>query len=80
MNDNPTRDDGMHGMVPLERMSEAARKLRALYARIPGAPFYRREFYVWPETIERWLGEGVPLEVSYANYLHYRRRCVELGG
>jgi len=23
---------------------------------------------------------GVPAEVSYANYLHYRRRCVELGG
>ena len=23
---------------------------------------------------------GVPAEVPYANYLHYRRRCVELGG
>ena len=23
---------------------------------------------------------GVPAEVSYANYLHYRKRCVELGG
>jgi len=23
---------------------------------------------------------GVPLEVSYGNYLHYRRRCLELGG
>jgi uroporphyrinogen decarboxylase len=23
---------------------------------------------------------GVPLEVSYENYLHYRRRCIELGG
>ncbi|MCE0498955.1 MAG: hypothetical protein LV481_13525 [Methylacidiphilales bacterium] len=23
---------------------------------------------------------GVPAEVSYTNYLHYRRRCVELGG
>ena len=23
---------------------------------------------------------GVPVEVSYENYLHYRRRCVELGG
>lgn len=23
---------------------------------------------------------GVPLEVSYRDYLHYRRRCVELGG
>ena len=23
---------------------------------------------------------GVPLEVSYENYMHYRRRCVELGG
>jgi uroporphyrinogen decarboxylase len=23
---------------------------------------------------------GVPEEVSYQNYLHYRKRCVELGG
>lgn len=23
---------------------------------------------------------GVPSNVSYANYLHYRRRCLELGG
>jgi len=23
---------------------------------------------------------GVPVEVSYKNYLHYRQRCVELGG
>lgn len=23
---------------------------------------------------------GVPLEVSYSNYLHYRKRCIELGG
>ena len=22
---------------------------------------------------------GVPAEVSFSNYLHYRRRCVELG-
>ena len=23
---------------------------------------------------------GVPAEVPYENYLHYRKRCVELGG
>lgn len=23
---------------------------------------------------------GVPEEVTYENYLHYRKRCVELGG
>jgi hypothetical protein len=23
---------------------------------------------------------GVPEEVSYENYLHYRKRCVEIGG
>jgi len=26
------------------------------------------------------LDHGVPNEVSYANYLHFRKRCVELGG
>lgn len=23
---------------------------------------------------------GVPMEVSYENYMHYRQRCIELGG
>jgi uroporphyrinogen decarboxylase len=26
------------------------------------------------------IDHGTPSEVPYANYLHYRRRCIELGG
>ncbi len=71
MNDKATHEDGIHGLVPFEKMSEAARKLRALYARTPGAPFYRREFYIWQETIERWHGEGMPRDVPQAELFFY---------
>jgi len=26
------------------------------------------------------IDHGVPEEVPYANYLHYRKRCLEMGG
>jgi uroporphyrinogen decarboxylase len=47
-------------------MSVGARKLRDAYARVPGAPLYRREFYIWAETLERWAGEGMPQGVPPA--------------
>ena len=52
--------DGIHNMVPRERMSPGARTLRDAYERKPGAPLYRREFYIWAEAMERWRGEGMP--------------------
>jgi uroporphyrinogen decarboxylase len=41
--------------------------------------------YILPAMRERGgyvptCDHGVPEEVPYENYLHYRKRCVELGG
>jgi len=48
-------------MVPRERMCEGARKLRDAYARVPGAPLYRREFGYY--CLERWKEQGMPCDV-----------------
>jgi len=53
---NQTPQDGVHALVPREKMTEAARKLRDNYARVPGAPFYRREFGWY--VMDRWKREG----------------------
>ncbi len=58
--------DGVHGMVPRERMCAGARRLRDAYARVPGAPLYRREFYIWQEALARWQQEGMPADVPHA--------------
>ncbi|MCX7934183.1 MAG: hypothetical protein N3A66_02865 [Planctomycetota bacterium] len=56
--------DGIHGLMPPEKMSAGARKLRAIYSRQPGAPLYHREFYIWGEAIAKWQAEeGMPKDV-----------------
>ncbi|MEI6971717.1 MAG: hypothetical protein WCL44_09390, partial [bacterium] len=57
--------DGIHAMVPRERMSDGARRLRDAYDIVPGAPLYRREFYIWEDAIERWKGEGMPADIPH---------------
>ena len=37
-------NDGIHGMLPREKMCEGARKYRDFYDMKPGAGFYQREF------------------------------------
>jgi uroporphyrinogen decarboxylase len=55
--------DGVRAMVPRERMSAPARKLRDAYARVPGAPLYRREFGFY--VMDSWKREGhVPADVT----------------
>ncbi|MCE9615907.1 MAG: hypothetical protein K8T26_16675 [Lentisphaerae bacterium] len=67
----PAVADGIHAMVPRDRMSLGARKLRDTYARRPGAPLFRREFYIWPEAIERWQSEGMPKDALEDEYFAY---------
>ena len=52
----PTSNDGIHGMVPRERMDKAAAKLRDFYALKPGAPIYQKEFGFY--CLDRWKQEG----------------------
>lgn len=49
-------EDGIHGMVPRERMSKGARKLRDFYEKKPDAPIYQCEFGFY--SLERWKAEG----------------------
>lgn len=59
-------------MVPRERMSPGARKLRDAYERKPGAPIYHREFYIWAEALARWKAEeGMPSEVPLEKLFGY---------
>ena len=43
-------------MVPRDRMSPGARKMRDTYAITPGAPFIQREFGFY--CLDRWTAEG----------------------
>lgn len=53
--------DGVRQMVPREKMSAGARKLRDIYARVPGAPLYQREFGYY--SLDAWKQQGMPLDV-----------------
>jgi uroporphyrinogen decarboxylase len=49
-------NDGIHGMLPREEMSDKAKKIRDLYGIVPNAPFIQREFGFF--SYERWEKEG----------------------
>ncbi|MEI6150608.1 MAG: hypothetical protein WCS01_16040, partial [bacterium] len=53
---NELSQDGVHSMVPRDKMSPAARKIRDTYAITPGAPFLQKEFGFY--CLDRWIGEG----------------------
>ena len=48
--------DGIHGMLPREKMSAGVRKLRDFYDGKPGAPFVLKEFGFY--SLDRWIKEG----------------------
>ena len=43
----------------------------AIYSFQPLDHFPRREFYFWPETIERWKGEGLPEDWQESNFFGF---------
>lgn len=49
-------NDGIHGMVPKDKMSYGARKYRDFYEMKPDAPIYQREFGFYSR--DRWKSEG----------------------
>lgn len=53
--------DGIHGLVPRDRLSTGARKLRDTYNITPDAPFFQREFGYY--SLDRWLEQGMPADV-----------------
>lgn len=52
--------DGVHAMVPMDRMDAQARKVRAIYAITPGAPTLHGEFGFMEGTLELWHEQGMP--------------------
>lgn len=50
--------DGVHQMVPREKMTPSAIKLRDTYARKPDAPFFRKTFGLWM-CIDHWYEHGL---------------------
>ena len=56
-------------MVPFEKMAASARKLRAAYARIPGASLFRKEFGFY--CFEAWETQGMPQDVPLADLFDY---------
>lgn len=63
--------DGILQPVPRKYMVPAVRKMRDFYDGVPGAPFYQREFWLMPGTLERWAREGMPQDVSHAELFGY---------
>lgn len=49
-------NDGIHGMVPVEKMAPGAKKLRDVYALKKDAPVYQTEFGYY--SMDRWKQEG----------------------
>ena len=50
--------DGIHALLPTDRMIPAARHLRDTYARTPGTPLVKREFGYY--CLDRWKEQGMP--------------------
>lgn len=56
--------DGIHAMVPRERMTPGARKIRDTFAIVPGAPFYQKEFGYY--SMDSWKEQGcLPKDVTW---------------
>ncbi len=61
--------DGIHAMVPRERMAPEARRLRDVYAITPCAPLFRREFGYY--CLDAWHAQGLPENAPLAEVFSY---------
>lgn len=62
--------DGIHAMVPREKMTESARKWRDTYAITPGAPFVQTTFGLWM-CIDKWYADGLPRDTDLNNFFMF---------
>ena len=61
-----TIGDGIHAAVSREQLSESVRRLRDAYEMVPGAPLYRKEFWLMAGALERWQKQGMPQDVPHS--------------
>lgn len=64
-----TTANGVDAMVTSDKMVPSARKLRDAYARVPGAPLFKREFGFY--CMERWKEQGMPEDVPPAELFDF---------
>ncbi len=64
-----TAADGVRAMVPRERMTPSARKLRDYYTITPGAPLFQKEFGYY--CLDEWRAQGMPQDVPFAELFGY---------
>ncbi len=58
--------DGIQAPVSREQLSESVRRYRDAYEMVPGAPLYRKEFWLMAGALERWKNEGMPQDVPHS--------------
>jgi uroporphyrinogen-III decarboxylase len=63
------QQDGIHAMVPEDKMDPSAKLLRATYAVTPGLPFFQREFGFY--CLERWREQGLPEDTDLREEFGY---------
>lgn len=73
-------NDGIHGMLPREKMCEGAKKYWDFYHMVPGAGFYQREFGFF--TLDKWhQEEGLPENTDLDQLFGFDPQgCVNVGG
>ncbi len=61
--------DGIHTLLPREKMCDSARKLRDTYALTPNLPLFKREFGYY--CLDRWQEQGLPENADLAAVFDY---------
>jgi len=64
INNREKCQDGIHAMVPREKMTRGVRLLRDTYAIKPNTPFLQQEFGYYCR--ERWYEQGLPRDADFA--------------
>jgi len=68
--DRPDRPaDGVHAMVPRDKMPEHVRKMRDTYAITPGAPLFRCEFGYY--CLDAWHEQGLAEDADLAELFQF---------
>ena len=73
-------NDGIHGMLPREKMCKGAKKYWDFYNMVPGAGFYQREFGYY--SLDKWRREeGLPENADLNQLFGFDEQgCVNVGG
>lgn len=73
-------NDGIHGMLPREKMCRGAKKYWDFYNMVPGAGFYQREFGYY--SLDKWRREeGLPENADLNQLFGFDEQgCVNVGG